>query len=66
MKQWSNLTLWQDYNIIGQAVRDKLFNHSEVIAEDVSSSCRLRNIGEEWMRREICFFEEVASLAVEA
>jgi len=47
-------------------VRDKLFNHSEVIAEDVSSSCRLRNIGEEWMRREICFFEEVASLAVEA
>jgi ribosomal protein S17E len=47
-------------------VRDKLFNHSEVIAEEVSSSCRLRNIVAGWMRREINYIEEVTSLAVEA
>jgi len=47
-------------------VRDKLFNHSEVIAEVVSSSCRLRNTGAGWMRREINYIEEITSLAVEA
>jgi len=46
-------------------VRDKLFNHSEVTAEEVSSSYRLRNIGAGWMRRDI-YYIEVISLAVEA
>jgi hypothetical protein len=46
-------------------VRDKLFKHSEVIAEEVSSSYRLRNTGAGWMRREI-YYIEVISLAVEA
>jgi len=47
-------------------VRDKLFNDSEVIAEEVSSSCRLRNIGAGWMCCKIYYIEEVISLAVEA
>lgn len=46
-------------------MRDTLFNHSEVIAEEVSSSCRLRNVGAGWMRREMYYVEEVTSLAVE-
>lgn len=47
-------------------MRDKLFNHAEEIAEEVSLYCRLRNNGAGWMRREIYYIEEVTSLAVEA